>query len=116
MKLVSFAIATCELLIVAGAAAAELHPIVEVQSGYLFGATADGKWIKSEEAAKAISGQKDVRNLRIDPVTRPSQGRQAEAGGRGSVFRRVDSFALAKSGQRRDRTCCTVECVTAKGA
>ena len=54
MKLVSFAVATCELLIVAGAAAAELHPIVEVQTGYLFGATKDGKWLKSEEAAKAL--------------------------------------------------------------
>ena len=57
MKLVSFAIATCELLIVAGAAAAELHPIVEVQTGYLFGATKDGKWLKSEEAAKALPGE-----------------------------------------------------------
>ncbi|HYK24235.1 MAG TPA: hypothetical protein VEU75_06180, partial [Candidatus Acidoferrum sp.] len=52
-----FAIATCELLIVAGAAAAELHPIVEVQTGYLFGATKDGKWLKSEEAAKALPGE-----------------------------------------------------------
>ncbi|MGB9475995.1 MAG: FG-GAP repeat protein [Candidatus Udaeobacter sp.] len=39
-------------------AKADVHPIVEVQSGYLFGATADGKWIKSEEAAKAISGKR----------------------------------------------------------
>jgi hypothetical protein len=36
------------------AAKADLHPIVEVQSGYLFGATADGKWIKSDKAAKAL--------------------------------------------------------------
>jgi hypothetical protein len=43
------------LLICAAAPAAELHPIVEVQSGYLFGATADGKWIKPEEAAKALN-------------------------------------------------------------
>jgi hypothetical protein len=35
---------------------AEFHPIVEVQSGYLFGATADGKWIKAEEVAKALQG------------------------------------------------------------
>jgi hypothetical protein len=38
----------------AGATAAKLHPIVEVQSGYLFGATADGKWMKAEEAAKSV--------------------------------------------------------------
>jgi hypothetical protein len=40
------------------AAAADLHPIVEVQSGYLFGATKDGKWIKAEEAAKALPGER----------------------------------------------------------
>jgi hypothetical protein len=45
------------LLICAAVPAAELHPIVEVRSGYLFGATADGKWIKSEEAAKALPGE-----------------------------------------------------------
>ena len=45
------------LLICARVAAAELHPIVEVQSGYLFGATGNGKWIKSEEAAKALPGE-----------------------------------------------------------
>ena len=54
------------LLICAAAPAAELHPIVEVQSGYLFGATADGKWIKSDEAAKAIS---DERTYKIYGLT-----------------------------------------------
>jgi hypothetical protein len=57
MKLVSFVIVTWPLLIIGGAAAADLHPIVEVQSGYLFGATADGKWIKADEAAKTLSGE-----------------------------------------------------------
>ena len=45
------------LLISVAAIAADLHPIVEVQSGYLFGAIADGKWIKAEEAAKALQGE-----------------------------------------------------------
>jgi hypothetical protein len=49
------------LLICAAAPAADLHPIVEVQSGYLFGATADGEWIKSEEAAKALLGETTYR-------------------------------------------------------
>jgi FG-GAP repeat len=44
------------LLICAAAPGAEIHPIVEVGSGYLFGATADGKWMKAEEAAKALPG------------------------------------------------------------
>ena len=38
------------------AAKGELHPIVEVRTGYLFGATADGKWLKADETAKALSG------------------------------------------------------------
>jgi FG-GAP repeat len=41
--------------------AAELHPIVEVQSGHLFGATADGKWIKAEEAANALPDETTYR-------------------------------------------------------
>jgi hypothetical protein len=49
------------LLICAAAAADNLHPIVEVQSGYLFGATADGKWIKAEEAAKALPDETTYR-------------------------------------------------------
>jgi hypothetical protein len=57
MKLVSFVIATWPLLIIGGAAAADLHPIVEVQSGHLFGATSNGKWMKPEEAAKALPGE-----------------------------------------------------------
>ena len=46
------------LLMYAGASpAAELHPIVDLQNGYLFGATKDGKWIKADEAAKALPDQ-----------------------------------------------------------
>jgi hypothetical protein len=49
------------LISTVAASAAELHPIVEVQSGYLFGATAGGKWIKAEETAKALSGETTYR-------------------------------------------------------
>jgi hypothetical protein len=45
----------------AGAAAADLHPIVEVEYGYFFGATADRKWIKADETAKAIADQTTYR-------------------------------------------------------
>jgi hypothetical protein len=41
--------------------AADLHPIVEVQSGYLFGATADGKWVKAEETAKTLTDETTYR-------------------------------------------------------
>ncbi len=39
------------------AIAAELHPIVEVQTSYLFGAVADGKWIKAAEASRSLSDE-----------------------------------------------------------
>jgi len=50
------------LLICTGASlAADLHPIVEVQSGYLFGAISDGKWIKADETAKLIGYETTYR-------------------------------------------------------
>ena len=50
------------LLICTGASpAAGLHPIVEVQSGYLFGAISDGKWIKADETAKLIGDETAYR-------------------------------------------------------
>jgi hypothetical protein len=50
------------LLICTGAlSAADLHPIVEVPSGYLFGAISDGKWIKADEAAKLIGDETTYR-------------------------------------------------------
>jgi hypothetical protein len=54
MKLVSFVVVGSALLVCGAATAADLHPIVEVQSGYLFGAVSNGKWLKAEETAKAV--------------------------------------------------------------
>src|SRR5712672_4286593 len=49
-------------LICTGASlAAALHPIVEVQSGYLFGAISYGKWIKADETAKLIGDETTYR-------------------------------------------------------
>jgi len=48
-------------LISAVAAAGDLHPIVEVQTGYLFGATKDGKWIKADEAVKTLPNETAYR-------------------------------------------------------
>jgi hypothetical protein len=50
------------------AIAADLHPIVEVQSGYLFGATSNGKWVKAEEAAKALP---DETTYQVYGLTQP---------------------------------------------
>jgi hypothetical protein len=50
------------LLMCTGASSAvDLHPIVEVQSGYLFGAVSDGKWIKADEMAKLIGDETTYR-------------------------------------------------------
>src|ERR1700750_2955330 len=57
------------LLMCAGASpAADLHPIVEVESGYLFGAISDGKWIKADETAKLIG---DETTYRVYGLTKP---------------------------------------------
>jgi FG-GAP repeat protein len=61
VKLIRFIVAVGPLLICFAAPAAELHPIVEVEYGYLFGATADGKWIKADEAAKLIGDETTYR-------------------------------------------------------
>ncbi len=57
MKLVSFVVPFSALLICTAAAADDLHPIVEVQRGYLFGAITGGKSIKADEAAKALQDE-----------------------------------------------------------
>src|SRR6266702_259104 len=44
-----------------GSPAAELHPCVEVQCGYLFGAISHGKWIKADETAKLIGDETTYR-------------------------------------------------------
>jgi hypothetical protein len=61
VNLVRFIVAAGALLICAAAPAAELHPIVAVEFGYFFGATANGKWIKAEDAAKSIPDETSYR-------------------------------------------------------
>jgi hypothetical protein len=34
--------------------AADVHPIIEIETGYFFGGTEGGKWIKADRAAKSI--------------------------------------------------------------
>jgi hypothetical protein len=40
---------------------AQSHPIVEVDTGYFFGATEKGKWIKAEKAAKTVGAETTYR-------------------------------------------------------
>src|SRR5262245_57563687 len=41
--------------------AADVHPIVEVQSGFVFGAVSEGKWIKADEAANLLGDETTYR-------------------------------------------------------
>jgi len=38
----------------AAVSAAGLHPIIEIDTGYFFGGSENGKWIKAEQAAKSV--------------------------------------------------------------
>lgn len=49
------------LLLSMTAMAADLHPIVEMGTGYLFGGSADGKWVKAERAGKSMKGRTTFR-------------------------------------------------------
>ena len=37
--------------------AADLHPIIEIDTGYFFGASENGKWIKADQAAKSVASK-----------------------------------------------------------
>jgi len=37
--------------------AADLHPIVEIETGYFFGGSENGKWIKPDQAAKSVANK-----------------------------------------------------------
>ena len=55
-------IVVAALVMCAGALpAADVHPIVEVESGFLFGAISDGKWIKTDEAANLLNDETTYR-------------------------------------------------------
>lgn len=41
--------------------ALQLHPSVEVETGFLAGAVGKGKWMKHEDAAKALKGAEKYR-------------------------------------------------------
>jgi hypothetical protein len=74
VQLVTLAVVATAALICAAAAAGDVHPIVEVQSGYLFGATSDGKWLKSDETAKALSGETTYRIYGLTEAVGESKG------------------------------------------
>src|SRR5215510_7209109 len=61
--------------------AAELHPILEVQSGYLFGAISDGKWIKADETANSIKDETTYRVYGLTQALGEAKGGKPKAEG-----------------------------------
>jgi hypothetical protein len=70
---------TAILICATSAAAADLHPIVEVQSGYLFGAISDGKWIKADETAKQIGDETTYRVYGLTQALGEAKGGKPKA-------------------------------------
>ena len=67
------------LICAGGSLAAGLHPIVEVQSGYLFGAISDGKWIKADETAKSIGDETTYRVYGLTQALGDAKGGKPKA-------------------------------------
>ncbi len=61
MKPINLVVVGSALLVCGAATAADSHPIVDVESGFLFGAISDGKWIKADETAKLIGDETTYR-------------------------------------------------------
>jgi hypothetical protein len=79
VKLGRCVVEVAALLICARAAAADLYPIVEVQSGYLFGATKDGQWIKADETAKALPDETTYRIYGLTESLGEAKGGKAKS-------------------------------------
>src|SRR6266699_1508089 len=67
------------LICAGGSLAADLHPIVEVQSGYLFGAISDAKWIKADETAKLIGDETTYRVYGLTQALGEAKGGKPKA-------------------------------------
>jgi hypothetical protein len=51
-------VASLFVLLNAGtASAADLHPIIEIETGYFFGASENGQWVKSDQAARSVANK-----------------------------------------------------------
>lgn len=61
------------------AVASELHPIVEVSTGYFFGASRDGKWIKATPAAKSMPDEMPYRVYSLTEQVGEAKGAKPKA-------------------------------------
>ena len=68
------------LLLSVSAMAADLHPIVEMETDYLFGGSADGKWVKAEKAAKSMKGRTAFRVFGLTQEVGKATGGKPKSG------------------------------------
>ena len=84
------------LLMCAGVSlAAELHPIVEVQSGYLFGATSDGKWLKADETARLLGDETTYRVYGLTEALGEAKGGKPTSPPEGNVCEETWAVSLS---------------------
>jgi len=102
------------LICAGGSLAAELHPIVEVKSGYLFGGSSDGKWAKAEETAKLISDETTYRVYGLTKALGEAKGGKPTEPEGVPCEEICGSLAVAKTRKRCDRNRCFLECITAR--
>jgi hypothetical protein len=57
LKIVAVASAFLAPLSTETVSAADLHPIIEIETGYFFGGSENGKWIKADQAAKSVANR-----------------------------------------------------------
>ena len=73
-------VAVAALLMCAGVSpATDLHPIVEVESGFLFGAISDGKWIKADKTSKLLTQKTTYRVYGLTQALGEAKGGKPKA-------------------------------------
>jgi len=101
------------LFICASATASDLHPIVEVQSGYLFGAASDGKWLEAEESARSVKADTTYQIYSLTAKLGEATGSAPKSVDE-TLSRHNGGHAVRKTGGRRVCSGRAMECVAAK--
>ena len=70
------------LLISTVAPEADPHPIIEIETGYFFGGSENGKWIKADQAAKSLANKTTyqvyglTKHIGQTAVAKPTSGEE----------------------------------------
>jgi hypothetical protein len=69
------------LAITITAVGADLHPVLEVETGFLLGSSRNGKWLKPAETAKSLRGGEEYRLYTATKLVGTSKGGKPELEG-----------------------------------